>query len=77
MAMGLTLELALSLECKVIKVETWQRALQRDAKLFTHNKRFQAMFMDYACSRLAESKNLDDLKWLLVRTHPELFALPR
>lgn len=76
MATGLTLELALALEKTEIRVETWQRALQRDAKLFTHNMRFQALFMERVLSRLAASEDSADLKWLLTRCHPELFALP-
>jgi hypothetical protein len=76
MAVGLTLELALALEEAEIRVETWQRALQRDAKLFTHYRYFQAVFMERVCLRLAASDDLADLKWLLTRCHPELFALP-
>lgn len=76
MATGLSLELALALEKVEIRVETWQRALQRDAKLFTLNRRFQALFLERACTRLATSGDSADLKWLLTRRYPELFALP-
>lgn len=76
MARGLTLELALALEMNEIRVATWQKALQRDAKLSTHNLRFQAMFIETACKRLIASDDLADLKWLLTRRYPEQFGLP-
>ena len=75
MAIGLPLDYALALEEADISEDCFHKALQRDAKLSTHLKRFKAKFIAEACTRLTISET-SDLRWLLLRRHPDIFAMP-
>lgn len=75
MAIGLPLDYALALEEADISVDCFHKALQRDEKLSTHLKRFKAKFIAEACTRLTISET-SDLRWLLLRRHPDIFAMP-
>jgi hypothetical protein len=75
MSIGLPLDYALALEETDISEDCFHKALQRDEKLSTHLKRFKAKFIAEACTRLTISETAD-LRWLLVRRHPEIFAMP-
>lgn len=75
MALGLPLEYALALEDGIITVDCFHKALQRDEKLSTHLTRFKAKFIEASCARLAISET-SDLRWLLLRRHPDIFAMP-
>lgn len=73
---GLTLELALAAENKEgINLECWHKALQRHPDLSTHYAAGKGQFLDYATKRLAGGETAD-LRWLLERRHPDLFAKP-
>jgi hypothetical protein len=75
MALGLPLDYALALEDGIITVDCFHKALQRDEKLSTHLTRFKAKFIEASCARLAISET-SDLRWLLLRRHPDIFAMP-
>lgn len=75
MALGLPLDYALALEDSIITVDCFHKALQRDEKLSTHLTRFKAKFIEASCARLAISETAD-LRWLLLRRHPDIFAMP-
>jgi hypothetical protein len=74
---GLTLNLALAAENKsTINEETWKKALQAHPEFSPHYEAGKGKFLDWAMQRLAVSKELANLKWLLERRHPDLFARP-
>lgn len=74
---GLTLELALAAENRAtVNRETWKKALQAHPEFSPHYEAGKGKFLDRATSRLARSRNLNDLKWLLERRHADLFAKP-
>lgn len=75
MSIGLPLDYALALEETDISEDCFHKALQRDEKLSTHLKRFKAKFIAEACTRLTVAETAD-LRWLLVRRHPDIFAMP-
>jgi hypothetical protein len=75
MAIGLPLDYALALEDADISEDCFHKALQRDTKLSTHLKRYKAKFIAEACTRLTISETAD-LRWLLLRRHPDIFAMP-
>lgn len=75
MAIGLPLDYALALEEADITEDCFHKALQADAKLSTHLKRFKAKFIAEACTRLTISET-SDLRWILLRRHPDIFAMP-
>lgn len=74
---GLTLELALAAEGKAkVNLETWKKALQSHPQFSPHYEAGKGKFLDRATQRLAEKGDNADLKWLLERRHPDLFARP-
>jgi len=74
---GLTLKLALAAENKAtINEETWKKALQAHPEFSPHYEAGKGKFLDRATQRLAASKELGNLKWLLERRFPDLFAKP-
>lgn len=75
MALGLPLDYSLALEKSIISVDCFHKALQRDAKLSTHLTRFKAEFIEGALTTLSSGDSAD-LKWLLLRRHPDIFAMP-
>ena len=72
---GIPLDFALALEDEDISVTTFQKALETEPKLSTHLTRFKAKFIEIAVTKLSEGE-MADLKWLLVRRHPDIFAMP-
>jgi len=72
---GLPLDYALALEDQDISVDAFHKALAREPKLSTHLNRFKAKFIEESVIRLSEGE-MADLKWLLVRRHPDIFAMP-
>jgi hypothetical protein len=75
MAIGLPLDYALALEKVDISEDCFHKALQRDTKLSTHLKRWKAKFIAAACETLTTSET-SDLRWILLRRHPDIFAMP-
>ena len=75
MALGLPLDYSLALEDAEISVDTWHKALQAEPKLSTHLLRFKAQFMQGALTTLTTGEAAD-LKWVLLRRHSDLFAMP-
>lgn len=74
---GLTLKLALAAENKsTINEETWKKALQSHPEFSPHYDAGKGKFLDKATQRLVRSKELANLKWLLERRFPDLFARP-
>src|SRR6185312_13490677 len=74
---GLTLELALAAEGKAtVNKETWKKALAAHREFSPLYEAAKGKFLDRATQRLAASKENADLKWLLERRHPDLFARP-
>jgi len=76
-ARGLTLALALAAEEQdKINVETWKKALQAHPEFSPRYEAGKGKFLEWATQRLAESKDLANLRWLLERRHADLFARP-
>lgn len=75
MGLGLPLDYALALEDEPITPDCFHKALQADAKLSTHLTRHKAKFIEAACERLSISET-SDLRWILLRRHPDIFAMP-
>lgn len=75
MALGLPLDYSLALETGEISVDCFHKALQSNDKLSTHLKRFKAQFIEGALTTLSSGDSAD-LKWLLLRRHPDIFAMP-
>jgi len=76
-ARGLTLALALAAEEQdKINVETWKKALQAHPEFSPRYEAGKGKFLEWATQRLAESKDLANLRWLLERRHAGLFARP-
>jgi hypothetical protein len=74
---GVPLEHALAAENKsTINKETWKKALAAHAEFSPLYAAGKGKFLDSATKRLAESSESADLKWLLERRHPDLFARP-
>lgn len=74
---GVPLEHALAAENKsTINKETWKKALQAHPEFSPHYDAGKGKFLDRATQRLARSKELANLKWLLERRFPDLFARP-
>ena len=75
MALGLPLDYSLALEAGEITVDCFHKALQADVKLSTHLTRYKAQFIEGALTTLSTGDSAD-LKWLLLRRHPDIFAMP-
>lgn len=74
---GLTLKLALAAENKAtVNEETWKKTLQSHPEFSPHYEAGKGKFLDAATLRLVRSKELSNLKWLLERRFPDLFARP-
>ena len=74
-ARGLTLGLALAAEnCHTINLETWKKALKRHPELSPLYEGGKGKFLEWAVQRLAEAKDLCNLRWLLERRHGDLFG---
>jgi hypothetical protein len=72
---GLTLEWALAAEGKAkINVDTWKKALQKHKEFQPLYEAGRGQFLAWATKRLAESKDLGNLRWLMVRRFAKLFA---
>lgn len=72
---GIPIDYALALEDGDVSPDAFQKALQREPKLSAHFAKFKAVFVAEACERLSAGE-MADLKWLLVRRHPDIFAMP-
>ena len=74
---GLTLKLALAAENQLtVNEETWKKALHSHPELSPHYEAGKGKFLDRATQRLSQSAELANLRWLLERRHPDLFAKP-
>ncbi len=74
---GVPLEHALAAENKItINKETWKKCLSAHPEFSPHYEAGKGKFLDRATQRLVASKELANLKWLLERRHPDLFASP-
>ena len=74
---GLTLKLALAAENKLtVNEETWKKALAAHPEFSPHYEAGKGKFLDWATERLAKSSELQNIRWLLERRFPELFARP-
>lgn len=76
-ARGVPLEEALAAEGNAkINLETWKKALAAHPEFSPRWQAAKGKFLDRATKRLAESKKLSYLCWLLERRHADLFARP-
>lgn len=74
---GLTLKLALVAENKLtVNEETWKKALAAHPEFSPLYEAGKGKFLDMATQRLAKSGELQNLRWLLERRFPDLFARP-
>ena len=73
-AEGMPLEYALALETREVKLDCWHKAIKADPKLSTHWLKFHAIYIGAACRQLREGDN-SDVRWILTRRYPKLFAL--
>jgi len=73
-ALGVPLHYALVLEESGITPGAFENALQRDSKLSAHMHKAKAQFLFDSCKRLAAHPETTNLRWLLTRRFPELFA---
>lgn len=72
---GLTLKLALAAEdCPTVNEETWKKALAAHVEFSPHYEAGRGKFLELATRRLAKSKDLANLRWLLARRHSDLFG---
>lgn len=71
---GLTLEMALALEPTGISEDLFRKALQKDVKLSSHMARGKAEFVDKFIDAIMISDDLQHMKWLVTRRHPDLFG---
>lgn len=72
---GLPITYALALEDADVTLDAFHKALERNPKLSTHLARYKAKFIELAVEKLTNGE-MADLKWLLVRRHPDIFAMP-
>lgn len=76
-ARGVPLEHALSAEANPkINIETWKKAMASNGELSPHWQAAKGKFVDWATKKLATSKQLKFLCWLLERRYPSDFAKP-
>lgn len=74
---GISLKDALALENNAqINPDSWQRALQRHPEFVHPYSAAKADFLAKSIQRLIESEDLANLRWLLERRYPDLFARP-
>jgi hypothetical protein len=74
---GMPLKDALALENNPqINPDSWHKAIQRSSEMSTLWDGVKADFLEKAITRLLESDDLANLRWLLERRFPELFARP-
>jgi hypothetical protein len=74
---GMPLKDALALENNSqINPDSWHKALQRKPQFVHPFEAAKADFLEKALTRLSESEDLANLRWLLERRYPELFARP-
>jgi hypothetical protein len=73
-ALGVPLRYALVLEEPRITPGAFEKALQRDPKLSAHMHKAKAQFLFDSCKRLTAHPETANLRWLLTRRFPELFA---
>lgn len=59
-----------------INEETWKKALAAHPELSPHYEAAKGKFLDDSMQKLAASKSLKFLCWLLERRHSDLFARP-
>jgi hypothetical protein len=72
---GLTLELALAAEGNSkVNLETWKKAMQAHPEFSPHWAAARGKFLEGSVQRLIASKDLANLRWLLARRFPDLFA---
>jgi hypothetical protein len=65
------------MEKEEIPLQTFHSAVKEGAKLHTRWLGEKGQFLLRACQKLAETKYpLPDLRWLLTRRHPDVFAMP-
>lgn len=59
-----------------INLDNWKKTLRRHPQLSLHYQAARGLFLELSMRRLAESKDLRHLCWLLERRYPELFRKP-
>lgn len=75
--MGVPLVDALAAEGHAkINLETWKKAMGAHPEFSPHWEAARGKFLADAMRRLVESGELENLRWLLPRRYPELFAAP-
>ncbi len=74
--MGVPLEHALEAEPVAIPLSTWHTAIRKSPVLRRQYSLGRAKFLVSAMARLAASKELRNLQWLLERRFAALFAKP-
>lgn len=76
-ARGSTLALALAAEnCGTVNLDTWKKALKAHPEFSPQYEAAKGKFLEWATVRLAEAKDLVNLRWLLERRYSDLFSRP-